>query len=175
MALSKLFAIRGFLAFVAFMEFVNALRSLLPSLFTLPQERLTESFVHKKIFSQAELTQQTELIISQLFGFYSLLNATVVVHASLFCHYAPVLSLGLVSVACKTLFYMVQGFYHHTIPNTSGLQVPLFISFLSLVGLLLLATSSSHNLLADREVRGDENDELLRSMRFNKSRKKKVL
>jgi hypothetical protein len=30
MRLSHVYAVRGFLAFVAFMEFVNALRSLLP-------------------------------------------------------------------------------------------------------------------------------------------------
>jgi len=75
MALSKLFAVRGFLAFLAFMELVNCLRSLLPSLFTLPHERQAESFIHKKIFSTVTLTSDTELLVGQLFGYYSALNA----------------------------------------------------------------------------------------------------
>ena len=44
------------------------------SFFTLPHERLENSFIHRKIFSSADLSQEAELIISQLFGFYSALN-----------------------------------------------------------------------------------------------------
>ena len=45
------------------------------SLFTLPHERLEESFIHKKIFSLVDLTKDTEVLVAQLFGFYSALNA----------------------------------------------------------------------------------------------------
>ena len=44
------------------------------SLFTLPHER-HETFVQKKIFSQTQLTAEANLIVGQLFGFYSLLNS----------------------------------------------------------------------------------------------------
>lgn len=166
MALSGLFAIRGFLAFVAFMEIVNAFRSLFPSFFTLPEERLEQSFVHKKIFSNADLTEDGKLIVSQLFGFYSLLNAIVISHAAVFCHYRPVLSLCGAAVLAKTIFYLVQGVYG-TIPANSGLQVPVLICCMSLGALAALpyftATEKIHP--------GSENEDLLKKMRFAKKRK----
>jgi hypothetical protein len=85
-----------------------------------------------------------------------------------------VLSLALVTISSKLIFYMLQGFYHHTIPSTASLQVPLLISFLTLLSLVLLATSGSHSLLADRAL-GDENDDLLRAMKFSKGKKKKTI
>jgi len=175
MALSKLFAIRGFLAFLAFMELVNCLRSLIPSLFTLPHERLAESFIHKKIFSLVELTTDTELLVAQLFGFYSGLNASVLVHTCLFLHYTPVYSLGLITLSIKTLFLLSQCFIHKTIPNTAGLQVPLLVTLLALIGLVLLPWlgGEESRLVGNRGV--SENEELLRAMRFSKSRRKKEL
>jgi len=165
MALSGLFAIRGFLAFVAFMELVNAFRSLFPRFFTLPEERLQESFIHKKIFSNAELTEDSELILSQLFGFYSLLNGIVISHAAVFVHYWPVISVCFAAVFSKTLFYLLQGIYG-TIPATSGLQVPLIIGCLTLFALGFLP----HFVTQSKVVPGNENEELLRGMRAAKKR-----
>lgn len=174
MALSKLFAVRGFLAFLAFMELVNCLRSLLPSLFTLPHERLAESFIHKKIFSLVELTTDTELLVAQLFGFYSALNAAVLVHTCLFLHYTPLYTLGLTTLSIKTLFLFTQCFVHKTIDNSAGLQVPLLVTLLALAGLVLLPWLGGEE---GRQVgsKGSENEELLRAMKFSKGRRKKEL
>jgi len=166
MALSGLFAIRGFLAFVSFMEFVNAFRSLFPRFFALPEERLNESFIHKKIFSNAEFTEDSEFILSQLFGFYSLLNGIVISHAAVFVHYYPIISLCFAAVFSKTLFYLLQGIYG-TIPATSGLQVPLIIGVLSLFAL----GSLPHFVAQSKLPAGNENEDLLRSMRIAKRRK----
>lgn len=170
MRLSQTYAIRGFLAFVAFMELVNALRSLVPSLFALPHERLTESFIQKKIFSQAELSQEANLIVGELFGFYSLLNSAVLVHTAFFSHLKPLLSLGLLSLTCKCSFYLLQGTYYSTIP-ASSYQVPLFLSLVALCGLIVL-------LWCEEERQWDtngENEELLKAMKFSKAKKKKML
>ena len=53
------------------------------SLFTLPHERLEESFIHKKIFSLVDLTKDTEVLVAQLFGFYSALNAVSLIQHKL--------------------------------------------------------------------------------------------
>jgi len=174
MALSKLFAVRGFLAFLAFMELVNCLRSLLPSLFTLPHERLDESFIHKKIFSLVELTTDTELLVAQLFGFYSALNAVVLVHCCLFLHYTPVYTLGITALCIKTLFLLTQCFIHKTIDNSAGLQVPLLVTLLALAGLVLLPWLGGEE---GRQVGAklSENEELLRAMRFSKNRRRKEI
>ena len=44
------------------------------SLFALPHET-EESFVQRKIFIQASLSEESALIVGQVFGFYSLLNS----------------------------------------------------------------------------------------------------
>ena len=91
--LNKVFALRGLLAFLAFIEFVNCSRSLLPrwetrkqkrislkpifplSLFTLPHERVSESFIQNKIFNLTDLSSDVQHLVGTLFGFYSLLNS----------------------------------------------------------------------------------------------------
>jgi len=146
------------------------LQSLLLSLFALPHERLSESFIQKKIFSQAELSKDANLIVAQLFGFYSLLNSAVLAHTALFSHLKPLLSLGLLSLTCKCGFYVLQGFYYSTIP-TASFQVPLLISLLALSGLLVLLWCEGDNTW---DTDG-ENDELIRAMKFSKVKKKKML
>jgi len=168
--LSPTYAVRGFLAFVAFMEFVNALRSLMPSLFALPHE--SESFVQSKIFSQTQLSKETNLIVGQLFGFYSLLNSGVLVHAALFSHLLPLLSLGILCLVCKCSFYILQGCLLDTIPK-EAYQVPLLISLLALTGLLFLLWVGDDTVFwgsADAE-----NEALLKAMKFGKAKKKKAL
>ena len=45
------------------------------SLFTLPHERVSESFIQNKIFNLLDLSSDTQDLVGTLFGFYSLLNA----------------------------------------------------------------------------------------------------
>ncbi|XP_023322223.1 uncharacterized protein LOC111696737 [Eurytemora carolleeae] len=173
MALSVLFAVRGFLAFVAFIEFVNALRSLTSSLFVDAEDRLDVSFVQNKIFVGSELSLAAESIISQLFGFYSLLNSCVLLVSAVFTHYKPVVYLGILALGFKAVFYIIQGFLLRTIPLTAGLQVPLLITILALSGLLFLSCILQEG--SRTPVMGSENEDLLRQMRFPKSRKSKNL
>jgi len=168
---THVYVVRGFLVFVAFMEFVNALGSLLPSLFAgLPHEN-SESFVQRKIFIQAVLSEESALIVGQVFGFYSLLNSAILVHAALFSYLTPLLTLGLLSLVCKVAFYLLQGLFYSTIPF-SAYQVPLLISLLSLLGLLILLFSGDGG---DWRTSGDENADLLRAMKFSRAKKRKAL
>ena len=45
------------------------------SLFTLPHERQTESFIQNKIFNLVDLTSDTQQLIGTIFGYFSLLTA----------------------------------------------------------------------------------------------------
>jgi len=167
---THVYVVRGFLVFVAFMEFVNAVGSLLPSFFALPHET-EESFVQRKIFLKASLSEESALIVGQVFGFYSLLNSAILVHAALFSYLTPLLSLGLLSLVCKITFYILQGLFYSTIPY-SAFQVPLLISFLSLLGLVVLLICGDSD---GWNFSGDENEDLLRAMKFSKAKKRKAL
>jgi len=173
MALSPIFAVRGFLAFVAFIEFVNALRSLTSSLLVDVEDRLEVSFVQNKIFVDAVLSIQAESIISQTFGFYSLLNSSILLMSAVYIHYKPVVNLAILALTFKSVFYILQGVVFKTIPLTAGLQVPLLITFFALFGLLSLSWILDEPRRFDLSV--SENEDLLRQMKFSKSRKQKNL
>ena len=139
------------------------------SWFTFPHEREEQSFIHKKIFTTATLTEDGEVIISQLFGFYSLINCVIVAQASLFCHYRPVLFTAGITLVLKALFLLSQGYIYRTIPTTSVLQVPLLISCLALAGVV----SIPYILNENRYVPGlgSENEDLLKTLKLPKKRK----
>ena len=144
-----------------------------------------------------DLTKDTEVLVAQLFGFYSALNAVslmqhkleegsdfnlqsiqpqvVFVHTCLFLHYTPVYTLGITTLFIKTLFLITQCFIHKTIDNSASLQVPLLVTVLSFTGLVLVPWLGSEE---GRLVGGkglSENEELLRAMKFSKNRRKKEL
>ena len=95
-------------------------------------------------------------------------------HTCLFLHYTPVYTLGLTTLSIKTLFLVTQCFIHKTIDNSAGLQVPLLVTLLALIGLILIPWLGGEE---GRQVgvKGSENEELLRAMKFSKNRRKKEL
>jgi len=127
--------------------------------------------VQRKIFIQASLSEESALIVGQVFGFYSLLNSAILVHAALFSYLTPLLTLGLLSLICKVAFYLLQGLHYSTIPFCA-FQVPLLISLLSLLGLIVLLFSGDSD---GWHMSGNENEDLLRAMKFAKAKKKKAL
>jgi len=132
MALDKKFAVRGLLAFLSFMELVNCFRSLLPSLFTLPHERQTESFIQNKIFNLVDLTSDTQQLIGTIFGYFSLLTAVVLAHAALFLHHLHIISLSALTLIVKIVFLLTS---HQ---KTSSLTIPLLMTSATLAGVLVI-------------------------------------
>jgi len=65
----------------------------------------------------------------------------------------------------------LQGLFYSTIPY-SAFQVPLLISFLSLLGLVVLLICGDSD---GWNFSGDENEDLLRAMKFSKAKKRKAL
>jgi len=165
MALDKKFAVRGLLAFLAFMELVNCFRSLLPSLFTLPRERLSESFIQNKIFNLVDLSSDTQHLIGTIFGFFSLINAIVLIHVALHLHHPHNLSLSVLSLVTKITFLVAT----HT--QTSALTIPLVLTSATLCGVLAMVWS--HFKEDGYSGRQNENELLLRAMKKSAKSKKK--
>ena len=206
--LNKVFAVRGLLAFLAFIEFVNCSRSLLPrysvnhqteqmfflttvcphSLFTLPHERVSESFIQNKIFNLADLSSDVQHLVATLFGFYSLLNSVtkryrrrnllilkffnwdpifqvVFIHSAIQLHHQHIFSLAFLTLSLKIIF-LVSSQKH-----TSSLTIPLLLTTATLAGLTLVFISNCINDTPGANI--NENEMLLRAMKKNaKSRRK---
>jgi len=165
MALDKKFAVRGLLAFLAFMEFVNCFRSLLPSLFTLPQERQSESFIQNKIFNLVDLSTDTQNLIGTIFGFYSLINAIILIHVALQLHHPHSLSLSVCVLVTKIAFLLT------THNQTSALTIPLVLTSATLCGVLAMVWL--HFKVDGYSGKQNENELLLRAMKKSAKSKKK--
>lgn len=165
MALDKKFAVRGLLAFLAFMELVNCFRSLLPSLFTLPHERQTESFIQNKIFNLVDLSSDTQLLIGTIFGFYSLINAIILIHVAVQLHHPHILSLSVCALVTKIAFLVST----HT--QTSSLTIPLVLTSATLCGVLVMVWL--HFKVDACSGKQNENELLLRAMKKSAKSKKK--
>lgn len=163
--LNKVFAVRGLLAFLAFIELVNSFRSLLPSLFTLPHERVSESFIQNKIFNLLDLSSDTQDLVGTLFGFYSLLNAIVLSHSALQLHHHHMVSLAVLTLSTKTVFLLSS--HRHT----SSLTIPLLLTTATLAGLLLLLLSNYIHHTPGSSA--SENEMLLRAMKKSVKNKRK--
>jgi len=165
MALDKKFAVRGLLAFLSFMEIVNCCRSLLPRLFTLPHERINESFIQNKIFNLVDLSTDTQQLIGTIFGFFSLLNAIVCAFTAVYLHHLHICSLGVCTLIVKIFFLL------STHRQTSNLTIPLVLTTTTLVGLLAIVWLhySEDNVVCNQS----ENEMLLRAMKKSAKSKKR--
>jgi len=174
MSLSLVYAVRGFIAFIAFIEFVNALRSFTSGWFVEPEDVLKISFVQTKIFTQTELSKGSEVIISQLFGLYSFLNSSILIATAIFVHYRALVGLSVLVLLLKLFFYVSQGFIYKTISLASSFQVPVLFTLCGLSGLICILCLLESDFTRYSSS-SSENDDLLKQMKFPKSRRAKNL
>lgn len=135
MALDFLFALRGLLAFVAFTEFINAARCLIPLPDDTPQ---TASFVQSKIFSLVPLDHRSDRIISHLYAYISFANALVLSHLAVFSHYRPLVSLSFSSLALKLIFIFSHVVLFGTVRADHNLISPVISSVVALVAVICM-------------------------------------
>jgi len=180
MALDLLFAIRGLLSFVAFTEFTNAGRCLLPiqyysdSAINGGVQSSGASYIQARLFNEINLELASERVLSQVYGLYCALNAVVILHVAIFVHHRPIISLGFWVLLLKLLFYVSQAFYFKTITSLPNLMFPLVSCLVSLVATVLIPYAlNDGQFFFTSENTSDENSELLRQMRFAKKLKKK--
>ena len=150
-----IFAIRGLLSFVAFTEFTNAIRCFWP----LCEDR-EHSYVHAHLFSGIHLAVEAERTLCHAYGLFSGLVGLVIIHAAIFAHYRPLVSLALCAESLKVFFLLIEAFIFGSVTIGQHLIFPVitgFVTIFSTIGLLVL---TSDGLSSD-----DENLELVRKAR----------
>lgn len=179
MALDLLFAIRGLLSFVAFTEFTNAGRCLLPvpyysdnNINRDPSSAAT--YIQARLFDNINLEVASERVLSQVYGLYCALNALIIVHVAIFVHHRPLISLGFWALVLKFLFYITHAFYFKTIRSLPNLMFPMVSCLVSVIATAFLPYAlNDGQFFFSTEPTTDENMELLRQMKFAKRLKKK--
>ncbi|KAJ8704983.1 hypothetical protein PYW08_012303 [Mythimna loreyi] len=150
-----LYAFRGWIAFVAFMDLGTAGRS----------------YIERRSFlsNAGDEHLDGDFTISRMLGMYSLLKALALIHCTLYIHYRPVVSMGYWSLSLTIILYFSEAFYFHSTDLNFYVVFPCVLNILTLIGLIYLPTKLKlfgqipGTSGMDREV-DDENTQILRTM-----------
>lgn len=121
-----MYAFRGWIAFVAFVDLGTAVRSYIEK----------RSFLNN-ITTDIEYDDE-RYTISRIVGIYSILKALTLIHCTLFIHYKPVVSMGIFSIIITIIMYLTETFYFRASTLNFLVIFPCVLNMLTLVGLVYL-------------------------------------
>ncbi|XP_018578277.1 uncharacterized protein LOC108916493 [Anoplophora glabripennis] len=147
MDIKILYAIRGWIVFVAFMDFGTAVRSYIEK----------RSFLSKTIHNVDNFVDE-EYTTSRVLGMYSILKALVLVHCSLYIHYKPLLSMGIWSVVITLMLYFTETIYFRAASLNFYVVFPFILNVLTL-GCLIYVQKTVR--MWDSTLSGEEENEQL--------------
>ncbi|XP_055852649.1 uncharacterized protein LOC129916623 isoform X2 [Episyrphus balteatus] len=143
-----LYAFRGWIAFVAFMDFGTAFRC----------------YVEKRSF----LSQNTEIDNIEI-GMYCILKAIALVHCTLFIHHKPIVMIGRCSIVLTMILYSTEALYYRSTTINFYVLFPFSLNFITLVGLFYIPRRL--RLWDPFNTKDDENNLLIKQMVTFKRRK----
>ncbi|XP_039288521.1 uncharacterized protein LOC111050446 [Nilaparvata lugens] len=100
-----MYAFRGWIAFVAFMDLGVAFRSFIEKRCFLGEYSYTES---------DQLIEQSDPTLPRILGMYSILKAIALIHCTVFIHYRPIISMGMCSLLLTIIMYITEALYYHS-------------------------------------------------------------
>ncbi|KAK4872060.1 hypothetical protein RN001_016184 [Aquatica leii] len=121
-----MYAFRGWIAFVAFVDLGTAIRS----------------YIEKRSFLN-NVTPDTEYddekyTISRIVGIYSVLKALTLIHCTLFIHYKPIVSMGICSIILTIILYVTETLYFRIATLNFLVIFPCILNMVTLIGLIYL-------------------------------------
>ncbi|XP_037972566.2 uncharacterized protein LOC105398812 [Plutella xylostella] len=149
-----LYAFRGWIAFVAFMDLGTAGRSYIEA---------------RSFLTHADSDSLDDFTMTRMLGMYCTLKALALIHCTLYIHYRPVVSLGYWSLTLSIVLYCSEAFYYRSTALTFYVVFPCVLNIITLLGLIYLPgklklwSQIPGVSGADRELE-DENTQILRSM-----------
>ncbi|KAJ8966422.1 hypothetical protein NQ317_001044 [Molorchus minor] len=122
-----IYAFRGWIAFVAFVDLGTAVRSYIEK----------RSFLSKTISDVDEYIDE-EYTTSRILGLYSILKALVLIHSTLYIHYKPVVSMGVCSLAVSSNTLFHETIYFRAATLNFYVVFPCILNVITLAGLLYI-------------------------------------
>ncbi|CAG9760958.1 unnamed protein product [Ceutorhynchus assimilis] len=141
-----LYAFRGWIGFVAFMDLgITA-----------------KSFIEKRSFLTKNLIDYNdeEYTTSRILGMFALLKALVLIYSTLYIHYKPVVDLGRWSLAVTILLYFSETVYFHASSLNPTVIFPCVLNIVTLIGLFYLPNKL--DIWGLRNGNEEENAQLLK-------------
>jgi len=150
-----LYAFRGWIAFVAFMDVGTSFRS----------------YIERRCFLGDHTDTQYiegDFTISRVLGMYSFLKAVALVHCTLYIHYKPFISLGAWSLGITLLLYATEALYFRSTTLNFYVIFPCVLNSITLIGLISIPNKLK---IFDPIDIDDENSQLLKQMGGYKKRR----
>lgn len=138
-----IYALRGWLAFVAFMDLGTAFRCF-----------LDDDFLAVKVYN-AGTVYPVHPAMARLFGMWSILNATVILHCALCIHHFPIYVMTIFSLLLGSLTYVLEVFYYKTAALGLSVIFPVSVKGVTVV-LLCIAP---HYLWSPEILKEDQDEE----------------
>ncbi|XP_018319061.1 uncharacterized protein LOC108732646 [Agrilus planipennis] len=126
MSCKIMYAFRGWIAFVAFMDLGTTVRSYIE------KRSFLSNFTSDSNFVDEEYTT------SRILGMFSVLKAIVLIHCTLYIHYKPVVSLGAFSILLSVLLYLSETLYFRAATLSFYVTFPCILNIVTLCGLMYL-------------------------------------
>lgn len=157
-----MYAFRGWIAFVAFMDIGVAIRSFIENkcIFGEYSFRKTDG-----------LLEQNDPTLPRVLGMYSILKAIALIHCTVFIHYIPIISMGICAIVLSVVMYLMEALYFKSAALNFYIVFPCVLNCLTLFGLVLVPKK----FLNAPTVAEDENAELLKQVSAFKKRKPKKI
>ncbi|CAO1418971.1 unnamed protein product [Diamesa hyperborea] len=151
-----LYAFRGWIGFVAFIDIGSAFRS----------------YVEKRSFLSSDDTTDIKYIegdftVSRVLGIYCILKAFCLIQSTLYIHYKPVVNMGSCSLLITMVLYLSEALYFKSTTMNFYVIFPSVLNFLTLLGLYYIPKRLR---LYEPIICDDENTQLLKQMNFKKRR-----
>ncbi|XP_055907489.1 uncharacterized protein LOC129942531 [Eupeodes corollae] len=155
-----LYAFRGWIAFIAFMDLGTAFRC----------------YVEKRSFlSQNPDIENVDMdyTICRLIGMYCIFKAIALVHCTLFIHHKPIVIIGCSSIVLTMVLYSTEALYFRSTTMHFYVIFPFLLNFITLVGLFYIPRRL--RLWDPFTNKEDENNQLIKQMATFKRRKTRKL
>lgn len=123
-----IYAFRGWIAFVAFMDMGTATRSYIEK----------RSFLSKAMVDAETDFNDEEYTTSRILGIYSILKALALIHCTLYIHYKPVVSMGISSLLVTIVLYISETLYFKSATINFNVVFPCILNIVTLIGLIYL-------------------------------------
>lgn len=182
-----MYAFRGWIAFVAFMDLGVAVRSFIENKCILGEysfrhtdgllEQSAENDVSSYSYNPQGSTIKPTLTLipfddptlPRVLGMYSILKAIALIHCTVFIHYIPIISMGICSIILTVVMYLTEALYFKSATLNFYIVFPVVLNGITLIGLILLP----RKYMNAPTVAEDENAELLKQISAFRKRKPK--
>nr|CAH7717754.1 unnamed protein product [Callosobruchus chinensis] len=122
-----MYAFRGWIAFVAFMDLGTAVRSYIEK----------RSFLSRTINDVQQYIDE-EYTTSRVLGLYSILKALALIHCTLYIHYKPIVSMAVCSLLLTIILYSTETIYFRAATLNFYVVFPFILNVVTLGGLIYL-------------------------------------